>query len=399
VATTCRKYRIYPNQEQEKYLSGVFGATRFIYNWANSQRESRYVHNIKSFTHLELQAKLTFIRKTNEYSWLNSYFINTLQSALRHNTIAYQKFFTKKSGKPKYKSKKSAHQSFCVPNRYRLENSKLKLPMIKTWIQVKLHREMPDGVMKSCTISKEKNKYYISINFDTDEVAIKKPDLLAVGVDLNLKDTANCSDGYKIIRQRFTKNLAKRLAIRQRKLSKKVKGSNNRRKQREIVQNVHTKITNQRKDYNHKESKKLVDKYDIIVFEKLKVSNMIRNKKLSKSIADVSWATFKNYVKYKAEKQGKYVFEVNPSYTTQDCNICKYRNKSLTLSDRNWICPICNAKHCRDTNSAINILYKWYNTAGSAEIQASGATVSLAISKQVALNEEATTILALASQW
>jgi putative transposase len=388
--TICYKYRIYPNKEQAEYLEKTFGAVRFIYNWAIEQKENRYKYFQKAYTPLDLQAKLTFIRRTEELSWLSGFFINTLQSALQHNNESYQRFFKKLGGKPKFKSRKHSYQSFCVPNRYTIKNGKVKLPMMKSWIKIKLSRVLPDGIMKSCTISRDKDKYFISINFTVEKQdLIEKTKVLAVGVDLNLENLATLSDGKVIKRFSFTKLLSKRLAIRQRKLSRSKKGSNNRLKQKTIVQKVHTKIANKRKDYLHKESKKLVDNYDIFVFEKLQILNMVKNHKLAKSISDVSWGIFKQFVKYKAKNQGKQIVEVAPHHTSQDCSVCKYRNRLLTLADRNWVCPVCNTQHDRDGNAATNILYKWYNTAGSAEIQASGANIRLSVTKQPAMKEEA----------
>ncbi|MCY7374776.1 MAG: transposase, partial [Pyrinomonadaceae bacterium] len=177
------------------------------------------------------------------------------------------------------------------------------------------------------------------------------------------------SDGNKIENQRFFRQSEKRLVVAQRQLSKQEKSSQERPKKRKIVAKIHASIKNRRSDFAHQESRKLVNSYDLIVFEKLNISGMVKNHCLAKSICDASWNQLIEYTSYKAESAGRKTIQVNPNYTSQDCSNCGARQK-LTLDIRLYDCPNCHIKIDRDLNAAKNILTAGLRSLGIQSLEA-----------------------------
>ena len=180
--------------------------------------------------------------------------------------------------------------------------------------------------------------------------------------DLGLKDFLIDSDGIVIDNPRYFRKSQEKLAKEQRKLSHCIKGSNNYKKQKLKVALVHEKIKNQRKDFQHKISRQLVNENQVIVSEDLKPSNMVKNHKLAKSIADASFSSFSNMVDYKAKWYGRTYIKISSFYPSSKlCHCCGYKNTTLTLKDREWECPHCHTLLDRDKNAALNILDEGIN--------------------------------------
>lgn len=193
---------------------------------------------------------------------------------------------------------------------------------------------------------------------------VKKEIKEAVGIDLGLNEIATLSTGEKIANPRWVRGSEKKLAKEQRRLSRRKKGSNSRKEQKKVVAKTHRRIRNQRRDFHHKISRKLADTYDLIVFEALKVKNMVKNKYLARSILDAGWNQLICFVSYKAEEAGKRVERVNPSGTSQLCSSCGIKvQKSLAV--RTHKCPHCGLVMDRDENAAINILSRGLDTVGT----------------------------------
>ena len=277
---------------------------------------------------------------------------------MRNLDVAYHAFF-RGAGFPKFKNK-HARQSFQLPQGTRLsdDNKQIFIPKIK-WIDIDLHREIGEGDIKTVTVSRTTtNKYFVSILVDNQKEFPKKKEInkdTAVGVDLGIKDFAITSDGEKFENKDFLKSTQRKLRVAQRSLSRKVKGSKRYDEQRKFVALLHEKVKNQRHDYLHKISRHLVDSYDTICLEDLAVSNMVKNRNLSRAISDMGWTEFCTMLKYKAEWSGKNIQVIgrfDPSSKT--CSSCGKINKELTLSMREWTC-VCGATHDRDVNAAINI--------------------------------------------
>lgn len=353
------KYRIYPNKEQRLYLSKTFGCTRFIYNKMLADRIKAYEEN-KDLDIKQIKYP-TPAQYKKEFTWLKEIDSLALANAQMNLDKAYKNFFRDKSvGFPKFKSKKTNRFSFTTNNQkgtIYIENNKIKIPKLKSMIKIKQHRQF-NGLIKSCTISKTPTgKYFISILVDTENIQLPKTSN-KVGVDLGLKEFAITSDGEFFSNPKWLRKSEKRLKKLQRDLSRKKKGSNNRRKARLKVARLHEKITNQRKDFLHKTSTQLINENQVVVIEDLKVSNMLKNHRLAKAINEVSWFEFRTMLEYKASWYGRELVIAPSNYaSSQLCSNCGNKSsQTKDLSCRTYICPICGLEIDRDINASKNLL-------------------------------------------
>jgi putative transposase len=353
------KYRIYPNQEQAQMFEEHFGATRFVYNWGLEQKTTAYQTESKSLSCIELTNNMKVLKETEP--WLKTVNSQSLQMALRNLDNAYTKFFREKKGFPRFKSRHNPKQSFQCPQFCTVdwENSTISIPKIKS-IKVKLHRKF-EGQIKTVTISRSATgNYFVSILVENDIPLPKKAELKiedAVGIDVGLSRFLTASDGMIVENPRFLKKSSDRLAYEQYRFSKMKKGSAGRAKQKKRIARLHEYVSNQRRDFLHKVTAKLVGESQATTFciEDLSIKNMQKNHCLAKSIADVSWGMFFDFLKYKCDWSGKNLLDIgrfDPSSKT--CSSCGAINKELKLSDRVWTCS-CGAVHDRDLNASENI--------------------------------------------
>ena len=353
------KYRIYPTSEQKLYLAKTFGCTRFIYNQMLADRIKSYQEN-KDLDIRTIKYP-TPAQYKKEYEWLKEVDSLALANAQMNLDKAYKNFFRDKSvGFPKFKSKKTNRFSYTTNNQngtISVEESFVKIPKLSSKIKIVLHRQFK-GLIKSATISKTpSNQYYISILVDTENTQLPKNGN-SVGIDLGLKEFAVCSNGDRFDNPKNLRKYEKKLAKLQKDLSRKAKGSNNRYKARLKVAKLHQRIANQRKDFLHKLSTKIISENQVIVLEDLRVKNMLQNHKLAKVISEVSWAEFRTILEYKASWNGREIVIAPSNYaSSQLCSKCGYKNSDVkNLALRKWTCPKCGAKHDRDINASINLL-------------------------------------------
>jgi len=349
------KYKIKPTEDQKVLLNKHFGSIRFVYNYFLNERKYEYETNRQSLNYNDNSSTLTLLKKKEEYKWLKEINSQSLQHSLKSLDDAYNSFFKKRTGFPKFKSKHNKN-SFKVPQFVKVIGGKLIIPKFKDPIKIIQDRKFK-GKIRQCTLSKTPtNEYFVSILVETEHKKFKKTGK-EVGIDLGIKEFLITSDRYRYKNNRFTKTYAKKLKENQQHLSRKVKGSNRYNKQKLKVAKLYNKITNSRLDNLHKVSTELIKKYDIIYLEDLNIKGMIKNHKLSKHITDVSWGKFLTLLEYKSNWNDKKIIKIDRFFpSSKQCNNCGYVNQNLKLETREWICPSCGTKLDRDLNASINIL-------------------------------------------
>jgi len=335
-------------------LDKHFGCVRYIYNHFLNERKEQYQADKKTDNYYAQAKTLTELKKQEDTIWLKEVNSQTLQFALRSLDTAYVNFFRGNAKFPRFKSRKNKN-TFTVPQHTKVVDGRIYAPKFKSGIKVNIRREIK-GEIGKFTISKTPTgKYFVSILTEQEYTPSKKTNK-SIGIDLGLKDFAITSDGIKYKNNRYTKRYERQLKKAQQHLSRKQKGSNGFEKQKLKVAKIHEKITNTRQDVLHKVSNDIVSNYDVICLEDLNVKGMIKNRKLSKHIADASWGTFVRFVEYKADWNNKTVVKINRWYpSSKTCNVCGYVNQDLNLSIREWTCKN-GHKLDRDLNASQNIL-------------------------------------------
>ena len=354
------KYRIYPNEQQEEQIQKTFGCCRFVYNQTLAYRKNKYKTSKESMNKTSCNNYVNQVLK-KEYEWLKEVDKFALTNSVYHKDDAYQKFFIKHTGFPKFKSKKNHRKSYTTNFtnnniQVSIENNKIKIPKLK-WVKAKVHRAFI-GQIKSATILQvPSGKYFVSILVETEYIPMESTGCM-VGIDLGIKDLLITSDGEKFDNIHTTKKYEDKLAKEQRKLSHKIKGSKNWDKQRIKVAKTHEKIHNTRIDNLHKISHKLISENQVIVSEDLAVSNMVKNHNLAKAISDCGWYELTRQISYKSDWNNRQYAKIGRfTKSSQLCNVCGYINvDTKNLSVREWTCPQCGTAHDRDINAAINIL-------------------------------------------
>jgi len=337
-------------------LSKHFGCSRFIYNHFLNERKEQYQKDKKSDNYYVQAKSLTELKKDEDYKWLKEVNSQTIQFALRCLDTSYVNFFRGNAQFPNFKSRKNKN-TFTIPQFGRLEENKIIIPKFKGGIKVKLDRRKIKGKIGKMSITKTPTgKYYVSI-FTEQEIEQLPKTGKKVGIDLGIKDFVITSDNKKYKNNKYTKKYARELKKVQQHLSRKQKGSNGFEKQRLKVAKIHEKIASCRLDTLHKVSRELVESYDLISVEDLNVKGMIKNHKLSKHIADVSWGNFVTLLQYKCNWYGKELVKIGRFFpSSKTCNSCGWINQGLKLSDREWTCSPCGETHDRDINASKNIL-------------------------------------------
>jgi len=354
------KYRLSPNKWQQVLLEKHFGATRWIFNYGLRKKVEEYQKHKKNLSCFQISKELPILKGREDTEWLKEINAQSLQMSLRNLDNAYTNFFKKRNKFPKFKSKKNKN-SFTISqhNRVNFKNSKaffLKLG----YINIIIDREFNDRIVKA-TISKNNiNQYFVSYTVE-ETINAKKlkkiKEKTTIGIDLGIKHFAILSNGEKIENPKLLIKSEKRLAILQRRLSKKKKNSKNSIKAKFRVSKIYNKISNQRSDFLHNLTSKLINdnQVDTYAIENLNINGMLKNHCLAKSISDVSWGEFVRQLTYKCEWYGKNLITIGRFEPSSKMCSCGYINKELKLSDREWTCPECKAVHDRDILASNNI--------------------------------------------
>ena len=327
------KFRIYPNAEQQIILAKTFGCVRFIYNRMLSDKINHYEETKQKLNNTPAQYK-------SKFPWLKEVDSLALANAQMNLQTAYNSFFRNtKIGFPKFKSKKSNRRSYttnCVNGNISIDNGFLKLPKVGL-VKLKQHRLILSNYkLKSVTISQTPSgKYYASVLFEYENQIQEQELHDFLGLDFSMHGLYKDSNGNEPAYPRYYRQAEERLKREQRKLSLMQKGSKNRSKQRIKVANLHEKVTNQRKDFLHKQSRQIVNAYDCVCIENLDMKAMSQSLNFGKSVTDDGWGMFVTFLKYKLEETGKRLVKVNKFFaSSQICNVCGYKNtatKNLSI--------------------------------------------------------------------
>ena len=356
------KYRIYPTDEQKVLFAKTFGCCRFVYNWALNLKIEAYKLEKKSVAYKEVQNRMVNELK-KEHQWLTEVNSQALLNSIRNLDTAYKNFFrdTHAVGFPRFKSRKN-RQSFQCPQHCSVDFGKgtVSIPNAKD-IPAVLHRRFKCTV-KTVTVSMTPSgKYFASVLVDTAIQELPVSPIqgdTALGIDLGIKSLAVCSDGRTFDNPKNLQHSLDRLALLQKRLSRKQKGSANRNKARIRVARLQEHIANCRKDNLHKITHVLTHDSQVrtLCMENLNVKGMQSNHHLAQAVGDASFGMFLTMLEYKCRWYGVNLVKIDrfaPSSKT--CGQCGYVYKGLKLSERSWTCPECGTHHDRDFNAACNI--------------------------------------------
>lgn len=364
------KVRLYPNQERRTALAKAFGCARWLWNNSLNETNRLFKETGKGLSATTMKARIVKLKK--DFPWLKETYSQVLQSAVLNLSGAFVNFFEKRAKYPRFKSK-HGRQSIQYPQHVKLLKNCISLPKIGE-VKAEFHR-MYEGKLKTVTVSlNPSGDYYASLLF---EIEGDEPEATtegkAVGVDLGINHFAVTSDGSKFDNPKHLALHERNLKRKQQKLSRQQKGSNTRKKSKRLVALVHQRIANTRKDFLHKLSRRLVNENQVIAVESLNVKSMVKNHNLAKAISDCSWSTFVEMLRYKCEREGKVLIQIDRFFpSSKTCSECLYQIQELPLEVRVWICPNCGTHHDRDINAAINILTEALRLLASG----TGATAS-----------------------
>lgn len=342
------KFRLYPTKKQEQSLLNTLETCRRLRNKSLNERSKNY-----DMQFYEQKRLLTQRRKQDKYQ--KQVHSQVLQDVLLTLDKAYQAYFKGLSRYPKFK-RRDKYNSFTYPQvgGFNLNGGILRLGMIGK-VKIKVHRSIT-GTVKRCTIIRDIDQWYacISVGEETGQ-EVKPMSTAKVGVDLGLLNLAVLSNGEVIENPRILNASVQRIKFLQKYLARKKRDSRNRMKAKIALAKAWRKVRRQREDCAHKVSTQLVSKYNIVVFEGLTISRMVKNHSLAAAIMDATWGKLRRITAYKAERRGGRVILVNPGGTSHKCSGCGVIvRKDLSL--RVHACPSCSLVMDRDHNAALNIL-------------------------------------------
>ncbi|GIH63916.1 RNA-guided endonuclease InsQ/TnpB family protein [Microbispora siamensis] len=373
-------FRLYPTPGQRAALARAFGCARVVFNDGLRARQDAREQGVPYIADGELSKRvITQAKKTPDRAWLGEVSAVVLQQALVDLNTAYRNFFASVTGKrkgpkiapPRFRSRKDNRQAIRFTRNARFSitpGGKLRLPKIGE-VPVRWSRDLPAEPSSVTVVKDAAGRYFASFVVATSDVPL--PESAAeVGIDLGLSHFAVTSDGRKVDNPRFLRRAERRLRKAQQDLSRKAKGSNNRKKAVVKVAKAHARVADTRRDWAHKLSTQIVRDNQAVYVENLAVSGLGRTR-LAKSVHDAGWSSFVGMLEYKAARYGRHFTKIDRWFPSSKlCWECGALAESMPLNVRSWECP-CGAIHDRDVNAARNIL-----AAGRADrLNACGGTV------------------------
>lgn len=369
------KYRLYPTEEQKNLLAQTFGCVRKVFNISIEMQCGLYEAGFSSMSKKDLNNYCNRVWK-EEFPFLKCVDKFALTNSIYAVAAAYKNFFEKRSGYPKFKSRKNQKDSYTtnqtngnIAIEYEHKGiGKIKLPKLGK-VDAKVHRlPGPDWTIKSATISRTPTgKYFVSILFEiksivpNTEIDPKK----SIGLDYSSPNFYVDSNGKSPNVLHAYRKAESRLAKEQKKLARLEKGSQNYEKQRIVIAKIHERVANQRKNFCHTESRKIANSYDIVCVENIDLRAQAQTLNFGKAVSDNGFGMFRTFLQYKLESQGKRFVKINKWYpSTKTCHYCGNYNRNVALGQKTWICPQCGHVIDRDYNAALNIRDEGLRTLG-----------------------------------
>ena len=375
------KYRFKPTTEQEDLLRRTMGCVRLIYNKALDERTKAWYERQERIQYKETSSLLTGWKKTEDLDFLNEVSCVPLQQCLRHLQKAFANFWAKRAKYPRFKAKRNGGSAEFTKSAFKYKDGKLWLAKCKEPLRVVWSRLLPDGCTPSTVTVKlePSGRWFVSLLVDDYTVETLPPISKQIGIDAGISSLISTSDGERVANPKHFNRLYKKLKAAQKELSRKTKGSSNRHKARVAVAKIHAKIKDTRTDFLHKLTTDLVRSNSLIAIEDLAVRNMVRNRKLARSISDASWGEMFRQLEYKCDWYGRKLVSIDRFFpSSKRCYHCGFVMDKLPLSVRSWDCPSCGTKGIdRDVNAGKNIL------AAGLAVLVCGATVRAEQSKSV----------------
>jgi putative transposase len=376
----AHKIALDPTQEQAVYFAKACGTARFAWNWALARWRQEYAL-WKEYrcgpkpSEMSLRRDLNAL-KADAFPWMLEVTKNAPQQAIKNVGTAFKNFFEGRAKFPTFKKKGVSSDSFRAdpgtdkihPNAVEIDGKRVKLPVIG-WIKMREPVRFA-GNIKSATVSRVADRWFVSLTVEVDHTPPVRENQAVGGVDLGIKALATLSDGSTIEGPKALRKNLKKLRRKSRALSRKVKGSANRRKAATKLARLHARIANIRKDALHKATTEIVQRFDVVGIEDLNVRGMMALGTLSRAVADVGMFEFRRQLEYKAVMHGVRIVVADRWYpSSRTCSDCGHLHAGLSLAEREWTCDGCGVVHDRDHNAAINLM----NMAGSSSVTACGA--------------------------
>ncbi|NER32236.1 MAG: IS200/IS605 family element transposase accessory protein TnpB [Symploca sp. SIO1C4] len=354
------RYRFYPTTEQENLLRRTLGCVRLVYNKALSDRIEAWYERQERIDYKQSSRLLTQWKKQEDLKFLNEVSCVPLQQCLRHLQKAFTNFWAKTTKYPRFKKKRNGGSAEFTKSAFQWKDGQVYLAKCIEPLPIRWSRALPEGTTPSTVTVRldASGRWFVCLLVDDQTIVTLPPTDKQVGIDVGVSSLISTSDGEKITNPKHFHRLYQKLRRVQKALSRKTKGSKNRYQASIKVAKIHAKIKDARTDFLHKLTTRLVQENGLIAVEELGVRNMVKNRKLARSISDAAWGEFFRQLEYKCQWYGRELVKIDRFFpSSKRCNNCGFVVERLPLNIRSWDCPECGTKGIdRDINAGKNIL-------------------------------------------